>query len=408
MKVIRVEPLTRVEGHGRVDLYLNGGQLQRVQLSFLESPRFFENLVRQRPLQEIPALVCRICSICSAVHRIAAVSALERALQMAVPPMAEMVRELLLLGGLIESHALHLFCLIYPDLRGSESLLPLIAQGDSTLATGLGLKRLANRIQEVAGGRAIHPVTVEVGGIVSAPQPATLQRLLDDVEEMAGKVDELMHPFVAGLYPAASAMVASPLTVASDKEFSLYGDRFLLGDGRYRSLSSYPELLREQGGDGPVQESEIFYVGALARQENRQQPQGHESGRRVLGIHANNPAQGVEIVTALARCRTLILELLALKGDEPGTVPLQLRSGIGTAVIEAPRGLLIHHYVVDDRGKIVAAEIVTPTAINQRAIEAQLFADLQGVAESEIDSTAQRIVRAFDPCISCAVHLIRI
>jgi sulfhydrogenase subunit alpha len=128
----------------------------------------------------------------------------------------------------------------------------------------------------------------------------------------------------------------------------------------------------------------------------------------VAGIHANNVAQADEIVWALDRSRILIRELLAMSGAEVGSVPVPVRAGRGTSVIEAPRGILIHHYVVDDRGQIVTADIVTPTAINQRAIEAQLLADLQETPEAELDAAAQRIVRAFDPCISCAVHILKV
>ena len=84
------------------------------------------------------------------------------------------------------------------------------------------------------------------------------------------------------------------------------------------------------------------------------------------------------------------------------------RAGVGTTVIEAPRGLLVHHYQLDGRGRVAATDIVTPTAINQAAMEAQLLADLQGCDEGDLSQRAQRIVRAYDPCISCAVHVLRL
>jgi len=411
MKVISVEPLTRVEGHGRVDLYVQDGRLQRVQLALLEAPRLFEGLVRGRPFQEIPALVCRICSICSAVHRIAAATALESAMQVTIPPLAMQVRELLLLGGHIESHALHLFCLIYPDLRAVEHIMTLLAQGDSCLKAGLELKRLGNRIQEVAGGRAIHPINIEVGGIVVAPQPPALRTLLAEIEAMQGQLDTMLRPFKEGGYPPAAAVIAPRLIVASSGEFSLQGDALALPDGQLLPAAAYAGLLKERAlpwSHAKVPVAEIFFTGALARQENYHRQQGREYAPGVAGIHANNVAQADELGWALARSRDLIVDLLALTGTEPGSVPVPTLAGSGTAVIEAPRGVLIHHYVVDDRGQITAADIVTPTAINQRAIEAQLLADLQETPEAELDESAQRIVRAFDPCISCAVHILKI
>ena len=109
MKTISLQPLTRVEGHGRVEMTVQAGRLAAVRLVITESPRLFEGLLLGRSWQEVPALVSRICAICSGVHRVAAASALESALGLHIPPVARKVRELLLLGGHIESHALHLF-----------------------------------------------------------------------------------------------------------------------------------------------------------------------------------------------------------------------------------------------------------------------------------------------------------
>ena len=411
MKVISVEPLTRVDGYGRVDLHVQDGRLQRVQLALLEAPRLFEGLVRGRPFHEIPALVCRICSICSAVHRIAAATALESALQVTIPPLAMQVRELLLLGGHIESHALHLFCLIYPDLRGVDHILTLLAQGDSSLKTGLELKRLGNRIQEVAGGRAIHPINIEVGGIVVAPQPPALRTLLAEIEAMQGQLARLLLPFKEGNYPPAAPVIAPCLTVAIKGEFSLQGDALALPDGQILPAGAYAGLLKERSlpwSNARTPATEIFFTGALARQLCYHKQKGREYAPGVAGIHANNVAQADELQWALARSRDLIIALLALTGVEPASVPVQTMAGCGTVVIEAPRGVLIHHYVVDDHGQITTADIVTPTAINQRAIEAQLLTDLQETPEGELDVAAQRIVRAFDPCISCAVHILKV
>lgn len=411
MKVISIEPLTRVEGHGRVDLHVQDGRLQGVQLALLEAPRLFEGLVRGRSFREIPALVCRICSICSAVHRIGAATAIENALQLTIPPLAVKVRELLLLGGHIESHALHLFCLIYPDLRGAESILILLAKGEPSLKAGLELKRLGNRIQEVAGGRAIHPVNIEVGGIVASPQPPALHALLAEIKAMQEQLEGMLQPFREGLYPPAAPVIALRLTVAIHGEFSLQGDALSLPDGRILPADAYAGLLKEKSlpwSNAKTPATEIFFTGALARQEVHYKQQGRAYAPGVAGIHANNVAQADEIIWALERSRILIIDILAMSGAEIGSVPVPTLAGSGTSVIEAPRGILIHHYVLDDRGQIAAADIVTPTAINQRAIEAQLLADLQETPEAELDAAAQRIVRAFDPCISCAVHILKV
>lgn len=412
MRTFAVEPLTRVEGHGRVELGVQAGRLRRVRVDLFEAPRLFEGLVLGRSFAEVPALVCRICAICSGVHRIAAASALEQALGVIIPPLAAKVRELLLLGGHIESHALHLFLLILPDLRGSDSILPLLQAGDDCALAGLELKRLGNRIQELAGGRAIHPVTVEVGGVVARPSSGALQHLLAELQPWSQRLDAALESFRSEQgYPPATPALGLPLSVQTPVGFGLQGEFLCLGDGRRWRGGDYAALLQER----PLAHSNaksvaggLFLTGALARRHNQARREGRQPPASDAGIHGNNVAQAGELHWALTRSLALIEELLAAPEDEPLQVVPQAAAGVGTCTIEAPRGLLVHHYLLDDRGRVAAADIVTPTAINQAAMEAQLLADLHGCDEAHLAERAQRIVRAYDPCISCAVHLLRL
>ena len=409
MSVLQLTPLTRVEGHGRVDLILEAGRLVDVRLALEEAPRLFEALLVGRQCNEVPGLICRICAICSAVHRVAAALALEAAMGVAIPPLARKIRELLLLGGHIESHALHLFCLVLPDLTGHASLLDLAREGDPLALAGLELKAFGNRIQALAGGRPIHPVNVEVGGVLCRPEPGALSALATESRARHGELAQLLEIFTrAEHYPAAAAVVGTSLAVAGGV-LPLWGEELALGDGRRFGAGEYRELLDEQVvGYSRAKQSatrqQPLLTGALARNA--------VSGGRVLsvaGIHGNNAAQVREIGSALERVAELAQELAGAPAAEPLLTPWQPRAGIGTALCEAPRGLLVHHYVVDDFGRIARADIVTPTAINQAAMEAQLLADLQGISEeSVLLERAGRIVRAYDPCISCAVHVLQL
>jgi coenzyme F420-reducing hydrogenase alpha subunit len=408
MRTVRIEPLTRVEGHGRVELQIRGGRLAGARIAITESPRLFEGLLLGRSLFEVPALICRICAICSAVHRVVSCQALEKALGVTIPPQAAQIRELLVLGGHIESHALHLFCLILPDLEGTASILDLLRKGNAVAREGLALKALGNRIQEVAGGRVIHPINVEVGGVLQRPDEARMKELLADLEGWKERLFAVAAPFSdAARFPASPRAVGTRIAVRGDAGFSLMGEDLALSDGRIIPVGEYRELLREY----PVPYSNArhsregetpFLASALSRLELA------GDGAFAGGIHGNNAAQAAELTWALARAGELIREILG-GGEAELRVPVQPGPGIGTAAIEAPRGLLIHHYGLDDMGRVAAADIVTPTAINQAAMEAQLLADLEDVVdEAELAARAERIVRAFDPCISCSVHLLRL
>ncbi len=412
---ITIEPLTRVEGHGRVTLHVEDGRLLRAQVEISESPRLFEGLLLGRSFAEVPALVCRICAICSSVHRIAAAGAMERALGVEIPPLAAKVRELVLLGGHIESHALHLFCLVLPDFSAAASILDLLRAGDTAAAQGLSLKALGNRLQKTAGGRTIHPVNIEVGGIVQSPAASALEELLPELAQWQESLPDLLAIFSAAKNcPPAAAAVGRRLSVAAAGEFSLSGEALALSDGGTVAAVDYRQLLQErpvahsnarQSGDS----ENPFLSGALARLENaRQRGLRHvPTGPLPMGIYGNNAAQGLEIGWALERSRELIGEILDLEGNSPLRAEVRPGAGVGTEAIEAPRGLLIHHYGLDDFGRVAYADIVTPTAINQAAMAAQLQADLDGVPEEEMRGRAERIIRAFDPCISCSVHVMK-
>jgi coenzyme F420-reducing hydrogenase alpha subunit len=410
-----VDPLTRVEGHGRVELLLRDGRLDDVKVRLLESPRLFEALVTGHRYDAVPELVCRVCAICSAVHKLASLQALENAMGVTVPPTAAMLRELLLLGEHLQSHVLHLFCLILPDLREVPDILMLLKQGDPLAVGGLAVKAFGNRIQEIAGGRVIHPVNPVFGGVAYRPGKDELETLAVELERWQRDWPELAAGFEqAGHYPAAGTALGSAIATGLADSFALSGELLWYEPSACAPVAEYVRLLGERsrpetyakdaaGASGP------FLVGALAR--NRlAAARGVPVGRLAdgLGIHANNLAQVREVDWILQRIGQLLDALLGNAGTGPLRAgPVAVRGGKGTAVMEAPRGLLVHHYVVDEWGTVVAADIVTPTAINQRVIAAQVLADLADEADpARMRQVTERIVRAYDPCISCAVHLL--
>jgi len=408
MSTLTITPLTRVEGLGSVTLHLDGNRLDRVELQLLEPPRLFEALLQGRKVEEVPLLVSRICAICATPHALAAILALEQALDIRPPPAAQLVRELALLGDLIQSHALHLFALVLPDLRDADSLVTLLRRHDPEAAQGLALKQFGNRLQELAGGRLIHPVSLQLGGVLCCPDRTLLPQILDDSRgwrETLATWQELFTPPVPSHGTPACGI---PLAVAGRGDLTLWGDT-LQGGTDTHPVTAYTDWLREQSVatstakrvTGPAG---TWRTGALARRQLQQDTRCPKE----LAIHANNSAQLEELGLGLQRVETLCQELLELEEHPLLQVTPRPQSGIGTIALEAPRGTLIHRYGVDDSGRIATADIITPTTINQVAIEEQLFADLShDLPPAQLKPYAEQIVRAFDPCISCAVHLIR-
>ncbi len=169
-RTITVEALSRVEGEGGLHVRLRNGEIDELHLRIYEPPRFFEAFLRGRPIAEVPDIVARICGICPVAYQMTAVHAIERALGIAVTPTIRKLRRLLYCGEWIESHGLHIHLLHAPDFFGLPSGIALAQQNPEAIQRGLRLKQIGNRLLEVLGGRAIHPINIAVGGFYRAPR----------------------------------------------------------------------------------------------------------------------------------------------------------------------------------------------------------------------------------------------
>ncbi|MGE5813588.1 MAG: nickel-dependent hydrogenase large subunit, partial [Acidobacteriota bacterium] len=163
-RTLVVQHLARIEGHAGITVELDGRAIKDVRFDVIEGMRLFEALVVGREASEVPGIVSRICAICSHGHAITALHAIERAFAVPVSEQTRRLRELVFHGSAIESHALHAFCLALPDFVGCASVIELARLDPVTVATALRLKKLGNTVQEVIGGRAVHPVNYMIGG----------------------------------------------------------------------------------------------------------------------------------------------------------------------------------------------------------------------------------------------------
>jgi sulfhydrogenase subunit alpha len=427
MGTIRVEHLARIEGHAGITVELDGDAVRKVQFDIFEGTRLLEGLVGGRSYEDVSQIVSRICAICSASHALTSLKATEAAFGVQVSEQTRRLRDLLLLGENIESHALHVFCLAVPDYLDYPSVIALAADKPGAAALGLRLKKLGNLIQETIGGRAVHPVNAIPGGFGRLPsldQLVTLrQALRQGVEDCAATLD-----LMASLPPAEfchSETVFAALV--SGRDYSYYqGDQVaVLTNGRrdtvtaadYRALTSERAVEHSHAKHSSYQ-GRPFMVGALARLAVRREAldDGAREAIERLGLRLpsdnpmdNNKAQAVELVGDVARALALVEGFLRGGLDQERVTKVVPRAGTGTAVTEAPRGLLFHSYTYDAEGRIISADVVTPTALNAASIEEhfQCAVRQHGGDEAALAKKLEMIARAYDPCVSCSVHVIR-
>ena len=423
---IVINRVCRVEGHGGIIVNIEDGKVMDVKMDIFEGPRFFESLVVGKTYDQVAPILMRICAICSASHTVASILAVENAFGIEVTRQTKLLRELLVQGGNIESHALHLFCLVIPDLLHHPSAVTLAADYPQEVKMGLELKKLGNTIQEMIGGRAIHPVNAIVGGFGKLPTEA---QLLDLKEQLEKGLEQSLAAFsLVSSLDIPDFCVSPDIYAALSSDglgYSLFGDKIILSTGETKQIGAYKDICCEMVVPySHAKHSRFnnypFMVGALARIAlNGKKLSGQaRQTREKLGIDwfsgnpfHNNVAQAIEIIYSIENAIEIIDELLTtgLKVEKP--VDIKNRPGIGIGAVEAPRGTLYHSYRFDEAGRLAEADIVTPTAQNLANVEKDLRICVEGsIQESNesITSKLEMVVRAYDPCISCAVHLLEV
>lgn len=426
---IDVKHVTRVEGHGNIAVRVRDGQITHLELQIVESPRFFESMLRGRPWYEAPHIACRICGICSVGHTTAAVKAIEAACGITPSDQSLLLRKLILYGEQLQSHVLHVLFLAVPDFFGVGSVIPLASSHPETVKTALRLKRLANDLCAAIGGRHIHPIAYQVGGFTHVPRESELlelKRRLAASRQDIGHVAEVYSRLAIPAFERDTEYVA--LKAVGNGEYAFYDGDIVstlapqptrVADYRKRVIEEVVRHSAAKHCRSP--HSPTYAVGALARFNNNHDqlhPQARELAQR-LGLRPicrnplhNNTAQLVEIVHCTESAIELIDELLTrgLKA-EPLVRPTRFGSGAGAA--EVPRGLLFHEYSLDAGGRIDGANLIIPTGQNLANIEADMRALVPQLLESdlsreEITLRLEMLVRAYDPCISCATHMLEV
>ena len=425
-KSIVIDRVCRVEGHGGITVNIEDGKVADVKMDIFEGPRFFESLVVGKTYTEVAPILMRICAICSAAHTVASLMAVENALGVKVSKQTRLLRELLVQGGNIESHALHLFCLVIPDLLNHPSAVTLAADYPQEVKMGLELKKLGNTIQETIGGRAIHSVNAIVGGFGRLP---TREQLEDLKEQLNKGLEQSLVTFGLVSSLDMSDFCTSPniyAALSSDGPgYSLFGDKVALSTGDTKEISAYKDICREtvephshakhsRFKDNP------FMVGTLARialNGKKLSGQAKEAEKK-LGIDwfagnplHNNIAQAIELVYSIENAIEIIDELLTTGIKQEKLAEVKAKTGTGTGAVEAPRGTLYHSYSFDEAGRLTEADVITPTAQNLANIEKDLRVCVESSIQESNESIASKlemVVRAYDPCISCAVHLLEV
>ena len=430
---INVKPLSRVEGHGNIVVNVKEGEIETCRIDVVESPRFFEGMLRGRSVFEAQHITSRICGICACGHSLASIQASEDALGITPSVQTLQLRKLLLHLEILNSHMLHVFFLVAPDLLGVKSFVPLIDSHNQIIRRALSLRKTCNDVCDILAGRHVHPIAATVGGFTKLPGEKDLDTMLSMLSAMRSDMDATVEFFPTLKFPEFERDTEYVGLVTEDGEYPLMMGDLGSTDGVRMPKKDYRKVTNEfivphSSAKHTRLSRESYAVGALARFNLNYEKLHPKAGEvsRLLGMKPKcvNPyltpsAQLIESVHCLENAIALVegLRNTGIHHDEKILVALNEQSGItvrgggGVGAVEVPRGLLFHHYEIDEKGIIVDANCIMPTNQNLGNIERdmkKLVPEILNRKDEEITHMLEMLVRAYDPCISCATHFLNV
>jgi len=425
MRTIKVNHLARVEGDGGITVEFDGNELTKVNVDIFEGPRLIEALAIGKTAHEMNSITPRICAICTVSHKNASIRACERALSIDEPEKTYYSRDLMHLGEIIESHSLHVFALALPDILGYTNVIEMVDKHKDVVIQALNLKKFGNRIMQIFNGKFIHGENAVAGGFGKFPSNEELQEIKKEAES-------LLEFAIAAVDIVGSLQIPDYLEEETvfgcckpdNDEFGFWGEEIIFSDGTIIPSEEYKENLIERVvphsyAKRSLYKGKPFSVTALARLNNIGERLTGKAGeyfgkykneRWIKNPFYNNLAQSIEIIYCMEKIPELVEKLLGMEDIEMQKP--QRTEGRGVGLVEAPRGLLVHDYTFKDE-KITDCNIITPTAYNLDDIEKYIGIAAKNLNDNgeEIDSIRfelEKIARSYDPCISCATHLVNV
>ena len=448
--VITINPVTRIEGHAKITIHLDEtGEVADARFHVVEF-RWFEKFCEGRYFAEMPQITARICGICPVSHLLASAKACDAVLGLEIPRAAKLLRELLHMGQLTQSHALSFFHLSAPDLLlgwdsdpAQRNIIGLIQQHPDIARRGIRLRKFGQEVIKLTGGRKIH---------ADFPVPGGVNKALLETERLAMR-DGLSEAMGHARFALDLLKKYQSDHLQEVEEFACFDSNFMGLVRTDGSLEHYDGNLRFSDPGGHVLEDQInpaqyldiiaeatepwsylkfpfikrlgypqgmYRVGPLARlnvcdristplaNAELQEWRGTGSAPRRSSFHYHW-ARLIEIIYALERIRQLLEDREITSTDIMVSGPPKNEEGVG--VIEAPRGTLFHHYWVDDGGRVEKVNLIVATGHNNLAMNravkaiAEKYVKSQRLQEGMLNRV-EAAIRCYDPCLSCSTHAV--
>ena len=459
MKTITIDPITRLEGHGKITIFLdNQGDVENAYLQIPEL-RGFERFAQGRRAEDMPQITSRICGVCPVAHHFAATKALDAAFNVDPPSAAKKLRELMYMGYFIYDHILHFYYLGGPDFvvgpdapPAKRNIIGVIEKAGVEIGKEVIKHRAyGQKITAILGGKATHPVCGLPGGVskgLNKDEVKDIKIMVDSCIDFAKFSLKLFDDIVLKNKNYVDLILSDPYQLSTynmglvdrNNKVNFYDGMIRVTDQKgkenikfdvkdyYKNIAEHVEewtyikfpYLKSVGWKGlkDGKDSGIYRVGPLGRlnaadgmatpNANKEYNRMFETlgGKAVNSTLAFHWARLIELLYATERAKELInySEITSDKIRNPVGEP-----GEGIGVTEAARGTLIHHYKLDKKGLIDKANLIVATTNNAGAINMSVRDAAKGlIKKGNADDATLNMVemafRAYDPCFACATH----
>jgi len=461
MRRITIDPITRLEGHGKIEIFLTDeGDVDNVYFQVPEL-RGFEKFCEGRPVEELPSIVAKICGVCPGCHHMASGKAVDAVFGVEPPPTAKKLRELFYMAHFVHSHTAHFYALAAPDFvvgpdapAGQRNILGVIEKVGKEVGTEvIKQRRIAQEIQALLGGHQTFVVMNIPGGVRKGLNDQERDQI---VEQSKGFVEfakfslQVFGDYVLSNEKYVDLILKGPYNlnlhsmglVDSNNKVNFYDGKVRVVDTEGKELCKYSPneyldyvaehvepwsylkfpFLKKIGWKGFIegQNSGVYHATPLSRlnaadgmatplaQTEYERMYATLGGKPVHATLAMHWARLVELLYSAERC----LEL----ATDPDITGKELRAqlgpipGEGVGIVEAQRGTLTHHYWTDERGVVTRVNIIVGTTNNNAAICMSIKKAAQGLIRKGVEVTdgilnmIEMAFRAYDPCFSCATH----
>ncbi len=433
---INLEEISKIEGAASLDIKIRGGKIEDLKFSISEWKRFYTQAIKGKLAATIPQLVSRICGTCSNAHLLASIEAVEKAYNIIPSPQTLLLKKLLYYGLIIRDHALHLYVFSLPDLFNKNSILDFDENNEiehQLLDDTFAVKEVGNQLSIAVGGRSVHAPFPTIGGFTKLPNLDDLKNLKPKLLLIRPLIEKLIKIFADCPY---ELRLKSPLTFSA-----LSSDDFSFLEGKIKVCNidnngtavSCQQIEENQLGQylnaaiipysqarGFKFNGNLMMVGALPRiniSKDNLNTKTKETVEKYLklfpsnNLFHNNLAQAIEILHAIDASVEIID---SLKSIIPETLPKIIpRLATGVGVIEAPRGTLYYKLEINADGTVKQGEIIVPTGQNQIVMERGIYELVErlintDISKEKIIDEVEKFIRAFDPCMSCAAHFLKV